>query len=212
MSEQNRAANPKPKPRAPCRLWINCAHCWHRWSTPCVSSAPCPPPHRVPTTTQRGGTQRYPQGQWSGPPHLATLHVITYSLKCPFCTLALHLTAGSSSSTRDGFFFNSKALFLRLRGCRAFADSVHSPEHDACSSVVCRRRVPGAAHGAPGRLLCTPAQLLPDPRQLRSEGTCVRGLHPGSGPGHAHPGEQCRVPGPLFGKSSLPRKWCGDDT
>lgn len=32
--------------------------------------------------------------------------------------------------------------------------------------LVCRWGVPGATHGAPGGLLCTPAQFLPDPRQL----------------------------------------------
>ena len=163
VSERNRAANPKPKPRAPCRLWVNCAHCWHRWSTPCMPGAPCPPPPRVPTTTQRGGTQRDPQSVvWSSPLGRTWCHHIQSQVPTlhpgpsPDCRLEF-------LNKRWIYFFNSKALVLRLSGCRAFADSMHGPEHHACSSVVCRWRVPGAAHGAPGRLLRTPAQLLPDP-------------------------------------------------
>uniref|UniRef100_A0A7N9DAK3 Parvin beta n=1 Tax=Macaca fascicularis TaxID=9541 RepID=A0A7N9DAK3_MACFA len=35
---------------------------------------------------------------------------------------------------------------------------------------VCRRRVPGSAHGPSGRLFCSSPQLLPDSGKLRSEG------------------------------------------
>ncbi|XP_059537395.1 beta-parvin isoform X2 [Myotis daubentonii] len=41
---------------------------------------------------------------------------------------------------------------------------------DRTGDPVCRRRVPGSAHGPAGGLLRAPAQLLPDPRQLRPEG------------------------------------------
>ncbi|XP_032501664.1 beta-parvin isoform X4 [Phocoena sinus] len=48
---------------------------------------------------------------------------------------------------------------------------------DGTRDPVCRWRVPGSTHGASGRLLCTPAQLLPDPGQLRSEGGGLSPLH-----------------------------------
>lgn len=49
-----------------------------------------------------------------------------------------------------------------------------------CFSVVCRWCVPGSAHGSAGRLLRTPAQLLPDPRQLPPEGRCLVSMLGGS--------------------------------
>ncbi|XP_025738013.1 beta-parvin isoform X4 [Callorhinus ursinus] len=41
---------------------------------------------------------------------------------------------------------------------------------DGTGDPVCRWRLPGSAHGPSGGLLRPPAQLLPDPRQLRPEG------------------------------------------
>ncbi|XP_058529409.1 beta-parvin isoform X2 [Ochotona princeps] len=48
------------------------------------------------------------------------------------------------------------------------------PGGDRVGDPVCRWCVPGAAHGPPGGLLHSPAQLLPDAGQLRPEGAqCV---------------------------------------